>query len=53
MSEKRWNPKSCKEYVESTGKCRIKVHYRYNDYCEKDDCPKHKAKTAIAAAEKL
>ncbi len=31
--------KKCKAYVQSTGKCKIKVPTRYNDYCEKDDCP--------------
>lgn len=36
----KWLHKKCKEYVTSSGKCKIKVHYRYNDFCEKDDCPK-------------
>jgi len=32
--------KDCKAYVESSGKCRIKVSYRYKDFCDKNDCPK-------------
>ena len=29
----------CKSYVVGSGKCKIKVPFRYNDYCEEDDCP--------------
>ena len=32
--------KNCKAYVEGSGKCHIKVSYRYNDFCDKNDCPK-------------
>lgn len=32
--------KKCKEYVRDSGKCSIKVHTRYNDYCDGRDCPK-------------
>lgn len=35
----------CKKRNKESGKCKIKVHYRYNDYCEKDDCPRRKEKT--------
>lgn len=41
MSKKRkWLYKKCKAFVPDSGKCKTKVPYRYNDYCEKDDCPK-------------
>ncbi len=40
----KWLHKKCKEYVTSSGKCKIKVATRYNDYCEKDDCPKQALK---------
>lgn len=32
----------CWAYVKSSGKCKIKIPTRYNDYCEEDDCPKNK-----------
>lgn len=34
--------KKCKEYVSDSGKCKLKVPHRYNDYCDKKDCPKSK-----------
>ncbi|KKN69775.1 hypothetical protein LCGC14_0437210 [marine sediment metagenome] len=37
---KKWLHKKCKEHIADSGKCKIKVPTRYNDYCEKDDCPK-------------
>jgi hypothetical protein len=30
----------CKDHVPKSGKCKIKVHTRYNDYCDPEDCPK-------------
>jgi len=38
--KKKWLHKKCEDYVVGSGKCKIKVSTRYNDYCEKDDCPK-------------
>ena len=33
--------KNCKARNKS-GRCSIKCHYRYNDYCERVDCPAQK-----------
>lgn len=40
----------CKAYVKDSGKCKIKVPTRYNDYCEDGDCPK-KSKKKLASEE--
>ncbi len=29
----------CDYFVKDSGKCKEKVSYRYNDYCERNDCP--------------
>ena len=48
---KRWNKlrwyngrkSQCGAYVKGSKKCMLKVRYRYNDYCDSEDCPKQKA----------
>ncbi len=44
VKKEKWLHKKCGEYVVGSGKCTIKVPTRYNDYCEKDDCPKRLSK---------
>ena len=44
MKKQKWLHKKCPKYINTSGKCAIKVPTRYNDYCEKDDCPKLAAK---------
>ena len=48
IKKEKWLHKKCEEYVTGSGKCIIKVPTRYNDYCEKDDCPKRPSKVLKA-----
>ena len=33
---------ACKQFVKGSGKCKVKVPTRYNDYCEEHDCPRNR-----------
>lgn len=48
MSKKKKWYDGCPELVADSGKCKIKVPTRYNDYCDEHDCPRSNAKKVVA-----